>query len=135
MLIILYALYLLLLLVTDLVPTNQWNSIWIVAILTFCTGACALNTPTHHCVLTSWVFLLSAVAFYQISERYSNAAKLRTGSSGQVPFIPMTCRATEVAVTSIFARAKSAVVGAGGEAGGVGTAMLAGNGMKFSLRQ
>ena len=44
---ILYILYLFLLAVTDIVPNNRWNSLWIGAVIAFCT-----------------------ISFYQISERY-----------------------------------------------------------------
>jgi hypothetical protein len=52
---ILYSLYLFLLLITDLVPNNRWNSVWISAVLAFCT-----------------------VSFYQISERYGKTATPHT---------------------------------------------------------
>lgn len=80
---VLYVLYLLLLLVTDLVPANRYNSIWISAILAFCT-----------------------ISFYQISERYSNPMKLRSRWVGQKPFVSNACVETEIAITSIF-RARS----------------------------
>lgn len=85
---ILYSLYLLLLLMTDLVPNNEWNSIWISAVLAFCT-----------------------VSFYQISERYGNPMKMRSKRMGQKPFVSRACVDTEIAITSIFARSKSALVG------------------------
>lgn len=85
---ILYSLYLLLLLVTDLVPENKWNSIWISAILAFCT-----------------------ISFYQISERYGNPMALRSKRMGQKPFVSTTCVNTEIAITSVFSRSKSAIVG------------------------
>lgn len=89
----LYALYLVLLLITDLVPSNEFNSIWIVAILAFCT-----------------------VSYFQLSERYANPMALRTRSSGQKPFVAMACRGTEVAITGIFSRAKSTIIGGNGGA-------------------
>jgi len=85
---ILYSLYLLLLLITDLVPNNKWNSVWISAILAFTT-----------------------IAFYQISERYSNPMKLRSRMMGQMPFVSSACVDTEIAITSIFGRAKSQLLG------------------------
>jgi hypothetical protein len=103
---VLYSLYLLLLLITDLVPQNQYNSTWIVSVLVFCT-----------------------VSFYQVSERYSNPCKLRTRTAGQKPFIPQTCRDTEIAITSIFARTKSTLLSSA-EAGG---AVPTGATMRFSL--
>lgn len=84
----LYSLYLVLLLVTDLVPNNEWNSVWISAILAFCT-----------------------VAFYQVSERYGNPMKLRSKMMGQRPFVSHACVDTEIAITSVFARAKSTLIG------------------------
>ena len=86
---ILYILYLLLLAVTDLVPNNRWNALWIGAILTFTT-----------------------IAFYQISERYGNPMKLRSSRSGQVPIVPYACVDCEIAITSIFARPKSIFIAA-----------------------
>ena len=96
---ILYILYLFLLLVTDLVPTNEYNSIWISSVLAFCT-----------------------VAFYQISERYANPMALRSARVGQKPFVSLACIDTEIAVTSVFSRAKSSLIESG-----VATSM------KFSL--
>ena len=98
---ILYILYLFLLAITDLVPSNKWNSLWIGAVIAFCT-----------------------ISFYQISERYSNPMKLRSNAAGQKPMVSIACVDTEIAITSIFARAKSTFVG--GEAAAV-------TGMRFSL--
>ena len=98
----LYALYLFLLIATDLAPNNSWNSIWIVGVLAFCT-----------------------ISFFQISERYSNPMKLRTGFAGQFPFVPSTCRGAEVAITSVFSRSKSVLMTANGG--------VTGAGMQFSL--
>jgi hypothetical protein len=103
---ILYILYLFLLAITDLVPNNKWNSLWIGAVIAFCT-----------------------ISFYQISERYGNPMKLRSNMAGQKPMVSMACVDTEIAITSIFARAKSSLVGAGtlDAAGATPT------GMRFSL--
>ena len=87
---ILYVVYLFLLSISDLVPNNGWNSIWIGAVIAFCT-----------------------IAFYQISERYGNPMKLRSARSGQKPFISLACIETEIAITAIFARPKSTLVSAG----------------------
>jgi hypothetical protein len=110
MLYILYILYLFLLLVTDLIPNNEWNASWIVAILCFTT-----------------------IAFYEITARYGNPMKLRTRWSGQKPFVPEACRGTEIAITSIFARAKSTLI----TDATTGAAMLSngmgGAPMRFSL--
>ena len=104
---ILYSLYLLLLLVTDLVPNNEWNSIWISAVLAFTT-----------------------ISFYQISERYANPMKLRSKRMGQAPLVSNTCMATEIAITSIFGRASSTLLGGSEISTG---AAFGGNGLKFTL--
>lgn len=105
---ILYTLYLLLLAITDLVPNNRWNALWIGSILTFTT-----------------------VAFYQISERYGNPMKLRSKRAGQVPLVPYSCVDCEIAITSIFARPKSVLVG--GQETSSGTVAPFGNAMSFKL--
>jgi hypothetical protein len=51
---------------------------------------------------------------FQLSERYQNPMALRSRSSGQKPFVSDACRGTEIAITTIFARAKSTVIGVGG---------------------
>lgn len=104
----LYTLYLLLLLVTDLVPNNEWNSVWISAVLAFCT-----------------------IAFYQISERYANPMKLRSKRMGQAPLVSRTCVGAEIAMTSIFGKASSSLVGQGEMA--ATSAAFGGNGLKFTL--
>tara|TARA_B110000444_G_C18763653_1_gene558842 strand:- start:44 stop:229 length:186 start_codon:yes stop_codon:yes gene_type:complete len=58
--------------------------------------------------------------------------KLRTKTTGQKPFVSEACRGTEIAITSIFSRAKSTLIG-GGEAAGVPAIGAAG--MRFSLGQ
>jgi hypothetical protein len=88
---IVYVLYLSLLAISELVPNNEWNSLWIGAIIAFCT-----------------------ISFYQISERYGNPMKLRSRMSGQKPMVSIACVDTEVAITSIFARNKAALVGGDG---------------------
>jgi len=94
----LQILYLLLLLMTDLVPHNEWNSVWIVAIFSFCT-----------------------VGFWYVSERYGNPMKLRSRAMGQRPYVSSTCVDTEIAITSIFARAKSPLAATGGDSGALAT--------------
>ena len=93
----LYSLYLVLLLMTDLVPNSEYNAIWIMAVIAF-----------------------STIAFYQISERYgtrktyecncfnrpltrlvllrltANPMKLRSKAMGQKPMVSSTCIDTEV---------------------------------------
>lgn len=102
----LYSLYLLLLLMTDLVPANRWNSVWISAILAFCT-----------------------VAFFQVSERYGNPMKLRSRAMGQKPMVSGACVDTEIAITSIFSRSKSVLLGGGADA----SASALATGMRFSI--
>jgi len=50
--------------------------------------------------------------------------KLRTRYAGQFPFVPQTCRDAEVAITAVFSRSKSMLIG------GAATASSA---MQFSL--
>ena len=64
MLIVLYALYLTLVIVTSLVPLNQWNSVWIAAVLAF-----------------------STIGFMNVATRYANPTVLRSSRSGQKPMI------------------------------------------------
>lgn len=106
---ILYSLYLLLLAVTDLVPNNRWNALWIGAILTFTT-----------------------IAFYQISERYGNPMRLRSKRAGQVPIVPYACVDCEIAITSIFARPTSILLGS--QEAAVPTGGSFGTGMSFKLQ-
>jgi hypothetical protein len=84
------SLYILIVVTNDLVPNNRWHSVWIGVILAFTT-----------------------VCFYQISERYRNPMKLRSRTMGQKPFISFACINTEIAITSIFARSKSTLIGVG----------------------
>lgn len=84
LLIVLYGLYLFLLAVTELVPNNGFNAMWIGTILVFCT-----------------------VSFYQISTRYGNPMKKGSRMSGQKPFVSLACVDAEVAITGIFARTKT----------------------------
>ena len=107
---ILYALYLFLIAATDLVPNNKWNSLWIGSVLAFCT-----------------------ISFYQISERYNNPMRLRSKASGQRPMVSIACVDTEIAITSIFARAQSTFLGGGGgeTAGLLSTASL--GKMRFTI--
>jgi len=96
----LQSLYISLFLITDLVPNNKYNSIWIISVFAFCT-----------------------VGFWFVSERYNNPTKLRSRAMGQRPYISGTCVDTEIAITAIFARAKSPLSVVGGEAGGIATAL------------
>ncbi len=81
LLFIVFILYLGLALVSDLIPNNGANAIWIAAIVAFCT-----------------------IAFFQISDRYWNPMALRSKSSGQEPLISNMCMSTEVAITAVFSR-------------------------------
>jgi hypothetical protein len=76
-----FILYLGLALVSDLVPNNGANSIWIAAVVALCT-----------------------IAFFQISDRYWNPMALRSKKSGQDPLISDMCMSTEVAITAIFSK-------------------------------
>ena len=76
-----FILYLGLAVVSDLIPNNGANAIWIAAIVAFCT-----------------------IAFFQISDRYWNPMALRSKRSGQDPLISDMCMSTEVAITAIFSR-------------------------------
>ena len=67
---------------TELVPSSEWNSVWIIAVVAF-----------------------STIGFYAVSERNANPMLLRTGRAGQTPFVSNTCRDTERAVTGLIIRA------------------------------
>ena len=77
----LVVLYLLLALISDLIPNNGGNSIWIAAVMAFCT-----------------------IVFFQISSRYSNPMALRSKQSGQAPLISQMCVSTEKAILAVFSR-------------------------------
>lgn len=77
----LVVLYLLFVLVSDLIPNNGGNSIWIAAVMAFCT-----------------------IVFFQISERYANPMALRSKRSGQAPLISQVCVSTEKAILAVFSR-------------------------------
>lgn len=81
LLFVVFILYLSLALVSDLIPNNGANSIWISAIISFCT-----------------------IVFFQISDRYWNPMALRSKRSGQEPLISQMCVATELAITAVFSR-------------------------------
>jgi hypothetical protein len=78
---IVFVLFLLLTLVSDLIPNNDANAIWIAAVITFCTAV-----------------------FFQISDRYWNPMALRSKRSGQEPLVSKMCVAAELAITAIFSR-------------------------------
>ncbi len=79
LLFIVFVLFLLLTLVSDLIPNNNANVIWIAAVVAF-----------------------STIAFFQISNRYWNPMALRSKRSGQEPLISKMCVSTEVTITAIF---------------------------------
>lgn len=81
LLFIVFILFLLLTLVSDLIPNNDANAIWIASVVSFCT-----------------------VVFFQISDRYWNPMALRSKRSGQEPLISKMCVSTELAITAIFSR-------------------------------
>lgn len=76
-----FVLYYALLIVSDLGPNNEWNAVWIVAIL-----------------------ITANYGIYSISERYSNPFTVKTGNSTQKPLVSVTCRATERAIDGVFSR-------------------------------
>jgi hypothetical protein len=81
LLFVVFVLYLTLALVSDLIPNNGANSIWIAAIIALCT-----------------------IVFFQISDRYWNPMALRSKRSGQEPLISKMCVSTELAILAVFAR-------------------------------
>jgi hypothetical protein len=88
MLLILYTLYLTLVIVTNLVPENGYNSIWIAAVLSF-----------------------STIGFMQVALRYANPTKLRSSRSGQKPMVSITVMETEIALNSVFGKKNSRLIG------------------------
>jgi hypothetical protein len=81
LLFVVFILYLGLALISDLIPNNGANAIWIAAVIA-----------------------LSTIAFFQISDRYWNPMALRSKRSGQEPLISQMCVSTEIAITAIFSR-------------------------------
>ena len=81
LLFVVFVLYLGLALISDMVPNNGANAIWISAIVAFCT-----------------------IVFFQISNRYWNPMALRSRQSGQEPLISQMCVSTELAILAIFSR-------------------------------
>ena len=77
----LIVLYLFLTLISDLIPNNGGNAIWIAAVMAFCT-----------------------IVFFQISDRYWNPMALRSKQSGQAPLISQMCVSTELAILAVFSR-------------------------------
>ncbi len=81
LLFIVFILYLGLALVSDLIPNNGANAIWIAAIVALCT-----------------------IVFFQISDRYWNPMALRSKRSGQEPMVSQMCVSTELAILAVFSR-------------------------------
>ena len=87
MLILLYTVYLTLVIITNLVPENGYNSIWIAAILSF-----------------------STIGFMQVAVRYANPTKLRSRRSGQKPLVSITVMECEISLTGIFSKKQSRLI-------------------------
>lgn len=87
-----FLVYYTLLIVSDLSPQANYNSMWIAGVL-----------------------IVSSFGLYAISVRYANPFAVRTGNSTQKPLISQACRQTEVAITAVFARPRQieAAVAAG----------------------
>jgi hypothetical protein len=105
----LVVLYLLLALISDLIPNNGGNSIWIAAVMAFCT-----------------------IVFFQISARYANPMALRSKQSGQAPLISMMCVSTEKAILAVFSRTNPYMATQGLEPVEEAPAAPAGFQMRFS---
>ena len=78
---IVFVLFMLLLVISDVIPTNDGNAIWIAPLVALCTAA-----------------------FFQISDRYWNAMALRSKRCGQPPLVSRMCVATEVAIIDMFGK-------------------------------
>lgn len=78
---VVFAVYYGLLIVSDLGPNNEWNSLWIVAAL-----------------------ITANFGIFTVSGRYSNPFKIKTGNSTQRPLVSVTCRATERSIEGVFTR-------------------------------
>ena len=76
---VLYTLYLVLICVTNLVPENQWHSVWLSAI-----------------------FAYSTIGYVYVSDRYKNPTTLSSKFSGQSATVSMTVKSTERYLNSIF---------------------------------
>lgn len=118
MLYVVFALFILLLLIGDLIPTHRGNAVWLSALVTFCTAA-----------------------FFQISDRYWNPMALRSKRSGQAPIVSKMCVATEITVVEIFSKvpdpakrpAAGASAGALSDASADAAAPLSGLRISFGL--
>jgi len=107
---VVFGLFLTLTLVSDLIPNNNANAIWIGAIVAFCT-----------------------IGFYQISDRYWNPMALRSNRTGQDPLISKMCVSTELAITAIFAKQYQKLSEHPGVAPAMAEAALRDSGFKLRL--
>jgi len=88
MLYIVFVLFLLLMVIGDLIPSNRGNAVWLAGVVVLCTAV-----------------------FFQISDRYWNPMALRSRKSGQAPLVSKACVATEVAIVEIFSKVPSQQLG------------------------
>ena len=109
LLFVVFVLFLVLTLVSDLIPNNNANAIWIAAVIAF-----------------------STIAFYQISDRYWNPMALRSKRAGQEPMISKMCVSTELAITAIFSQPSLAPAGDKAPADAVTGGTDRGFSMRFS---
>jgi len=84
MLYVVFILFMLLLVIGDLIPTNRGNAVWLAGLVVLCTAV-----------------------FFQISDRYWNPMALRSKRSGQAPLVSKACVAAEIAIIKIFSKPKS----------------------------
>lgn len=78
---IVFIMYYILLIFSDLGPSAQWNSLWIVAVL-----------------------IVANFGVFVVSNRYSNPFRVRSGQSTQKAFISLGAQGTERAIEGIFSR-------------------------------
>ena len=81
---VVFILFMLLLVIGDLIPTNRGNAVWLAGLVVLCTAV-----------------------FFQISDRYWNPMALRSKRSGQAPLVSKACVAAEIAIIEIFSKLKS----------------------------
>ena len=84
MLYVVFILFMLLLVIGDLIPTNRGNAVWLAGLVVICTAV-----------------------FFQISDRYWNPMALRSKRSGQAPLVSKACVAAEITIIEIFSKLKS----------------------------
>lgn len=78
---IVFIMYYILLIFSDLGPSAKWNSLWIVAVL-----------------------IVANFGVFVVSNRYSNPFTVRSGQSTQKAFISLGAQGTERAIEGIFSR-------------------------------